>query len=221
VTNTASVSGNEPDPVPNNESANESTQLDAEPPTVIHLTTMNGTGDGELTECETTAESITSFQVTFSEPVQDPPGDNDPDDVTNPANYLLVSAGRDRTFETDQCGSAIGDDLAVGVSAVTYDAASATANLALATALPSAQYRLLVCGSTSIHDLAGNSLDGDSNGSGGDDFARLFRVDSDNRFANGHFDCDLGSWLTVSTHPAEIGYVTGDLANSPDSGSAE
>ena len=43
------------------------------------------------------------------------------------------------------------------------------------TALADGTYRLLVC--ASLEDVAGNPLDGDGNGSGGDDFARSFRVD--------------------------------------------
>ena len=34
-------------------------------------------------------------------------------------------------------------------------------------ALPVGTYRLLVCGTTSIVDWAGNALDGDGNGTGG------------------------------------------------------
>ena len=42
--------------------------------------------------------------------------------------------------------------------------------------LPAGDYRFLVCGTTTIRDCAGNALDGDGNGNGGDDFERNFTV---------------------------------------------
>ena len=48
-----------------------------------------------ISEGEITGASISELEVRFSEPVQDPPGSADPDDVTNPDNYLLFSDGGD------------------------------------------------------------------------------------------------------------------------------
>ena len=42
--------------------------------------------------------------------------------------------------------------------------------------LPAGAYRLLVCGTTSIIDWAGHVLDGNGNGTGGDDFVRNFEI---------------------------------------------
>jgi hypothetical protein len=44
--------------------------------------------------------------------------------------------------------------------------------------VPPSAYRLLVCGTTSIRDWAGNPLDGDANGVGGDDFVLDFTVEA-------------------------------------------
>jgi hypothetical protein len=49
------------------------------------------TGDGVLAEEATYA--ITRLMVSFSEQVRDLFGNTDPDDVTNPANYLLINDG--------------------------------------------------------------------------------------------------------------------------------
>jgi hypothetical protein len=71
-----------------------------------------------------------------------------------------------------------------------------------------------------LTDLAGNPLDGDGNGGAGDDFVRFFRADPDNLFGDGHFDCDLGAWVPVSTDPNEIYPSEDDVDGSGDSGSA-
>ena len=102
-----------------------------------------------------------SFTVTFSEPVADPAGDSDPDDATNPANYLLVEAGGNATFDTLSCsGGVASDDTQVPVAGVTYDGGTLTATVSLGSPLPLGTYRLFVCGTTSITDLAGNPLNG-------------------------------------------------------------
>lgn len=107
-----------------------------------------------------------SFTITFSEPVNDPSGSNQTDDVTNPANYLLVEAGINASFDTLACGALLGaggvkpDDTQVDVQSVTYDPVTFTATVDLGPTLPDGRYRLFVCGTTSIVDLAGNPLGG-------------------------------------------------------------
>lgn len=154
--------------------------LDTTPPQVSQLGSNADTGDGSLAEGEVTDAAITQLMLTFDEQVQDPPGDTGTHDVSNPANYRLYKAGADATFQTDSCGPAQGDDQAISINNAVYnsDTNLAVLNLNGGTALSSGPYRLLVCGSTSIKDLAGNSLDGDGNGSGGDDFSRNYTIQS-------------------------------------------
>ena len=175
ITNTATVASDAVDPDPANDTATEDTEVDADAPTVTLVDSL--AGDGEIEECEEVRSSITQLLVSFSEPVQDPAGDSDADDVTNPANYLLVEAGPDRDFTTTDCSGAAGDDGAIGITGVTYDDGTDTATLTLDVigSLGDDLYRLLVCGSTSIRDIAGNPLDGDDDGTGGDDFVRTYR----------------------------------------------
>ncbi len=223
VSNTASVAddgANGADPAPANNSATKVVNLDVVPPQVALVDSAPATADDEITACEQVTFPLQQLVVTFDEPVRDPAGDTDPDDVTNPANYRVVLPGNNLEFETDSCGGTTGDDTTVAVTAVTYQAGSSTATLDLAAALASSQVRLLVCGSTSIRDLAGNPLDGDGDGTGGDDFARLFRVDAGNLFVNGHFDCDLGSWTTTTSAGAAVTHAATDVDASPQSGSA-
>ena len=194
---------------------------DETPPTVIHVGTEADTGDGSLTACETAQVSISKMLVTFSESVDDPPGNTDPDDVTNPDNFRVLGTGPDANFQTDACGAVFGDDQEAAISSVAYDDGTHIADLVLQDSLSPSRYRFLVCGSTSIYDLAGNPLDGDGNGTGGDDFSLTFRADPGNLLANGHFDCDLDGWTAYATNPSEIVLGTEDAFGSTESGSAE
>ena len=214
ISNTATVTATTNDAVPGNNSDTEDTTLDNVPPQVTNVDSVVGTGDGTLAECETANVVLTGLKVSFDEPMQNPPGDGDPDDVTNPANYLVVAPGPDFDFQTVACGGAAGDDVALAVSAVTYDGGTDTATLTLAAALPSAQVRLFAC--DSLTDAAGNALDGDGNTTAGGDFRRAFRSDPGNVFANGHFDCDASLWNAVAATPAEITWTGADDADDAD-----
>ncbi|MCU0305047.1 MAG: Ig-like domain-containing protein [Thermoanaerobaculales bacterium] len=152
---------------------------DTTPPQVTLVNSWYDTGDGELSEGEVTDTAIFQLLISFDEPVRDPIGSSDPHDVTNPTNYLLVNDGGNG-FETASCaGGVAGNDVAVSVDWVTWEGSpvlTATLDVNGGVELPVASYRLLVCGTTSIHDWAGNTLDGDGNGVGGDDFVRNFTV---------------------------------------------
>ncbi|MCC6298767.1 MAG: hypothetical protein IT314_05685, partial [Anaerolineales bacterium] len=64
-----------------------------------------------------------NFTINYSENVYDPAGNANPDDVTNPANYLLVEDGADNAFDTLSCaGGLVADDTQVAVTGVTYNA---------------------------------------------------------------------------------------------------
>lgn len=101
------------------------------------------------------------FTVVFSKAMFNPVGDDNVNDVTNPANYLLVGAGHDGSFETTSCASGVAtDDVAVAASSVSWDGATNTATVALGVPLAGGYYRLFICGTTSLEDLAGNLLNG-------------------------------------------------------------
>jgi hypothetical protein len=85
--------------------------------------------------------------------------------ANNTANYLLVENGQNNHFDTTSCQAGrSGDDLAVNISSVQYGSVmehghpAFIATLQLNPALPSGDYRLFVCGSTSIENLAGIKL---------------------------------------------------------------
>jgi hypothetical protein len=182
------------------------------------------TGDGELAAGEATTAAITQLAVIFDEEVRDPGGDGGADDVTNPANYLLFGPGADGTYETVDCAAGVvASDTAMGIDEVIYDAGENTAYLKIAAGTPLARgrYRLHACGTTSILDPAGNELDGDADGSGGDDFARSWSVTVDQLLANPNFDVDFASWAGTTPGSSTYGRSTDDAAEAPTSGSAE
>jgi hypothetical protein len=186
--------------------------------TLVH--TVSDTGDGQLETLERTLASITQLYVTFSEEVFNPAGDTGPDDVTNTDNYLLVNAGANDALATTSCAAGIaGDDQAVTVDQVAFDLPSTTARLRFigGEQLLQGKHRLLVCGSTSIVDLGGQPLDGNGDGTGGDDFVLDFTVIVDNLLVNPNFDNDLSGWTASS--PSEINHGTDDVGAAPTSGS--
>ncbi len=75
--------------------------VDSEPPTVLEIRTI--AANEVLADRDETRTAITQLYVLFSEAVNDPEGHSDPDDVTNPANYILVSDGGDGVFDTLSC----------------------------------------------------------------------------------------------------------------------
>lgn len=212
LVNTASIEddgANGVDPVPGNNQSTVEITLDAIAPTLIGIDAVPATGDGALADCETVTAPVTGFTLTFSEELQDPPGNEDPNDVTNPENYLLVTAGPDATYDTFACGAIGGDDVEVPIAAVTYDAVDDLATLDAGGALGRSLHRLLLC--DGLRDLAGNAIES---------FDRDFRADPGNLFANGHFDCDAAEWSASSSGGATFDHdpdVDGD--GSPDSGS--
>ncbi len=172
-----------------------------DPPKVDFVDTDAGTGDGLLEEMETANVAVVGIDVGLTEEVFDPAGDTDPNDVTNPASYRLVEAGLDGLFATAACGSALGDDQSVAIDSVAYDSGTSVATLAIhgGTPLSDGLFRLFVCGG-GIVDLDGNPLDGNGDGTPGDDFIRHFRVRTANLIDRPHFDfaSDLDAW-TLTT----------------------
>ena len=194
---------------------------DTTPPQVTGIGSWEDTGDGVLSEGESTDAAISELVVGFSEPVQDLPGDTDPDDVTNPSNYLLFSDGGDGFQTVDCAGGVAAGDSAVAVVIWDYvsgNPAETVLGVNGGVALPVGTYRLLVCGTTSIVDWAGNPLDGDGNGAGGDDFVRNFAITApvnhpptaDDQSVSTAEDTALGITLTGSDVDGDpIGFTIG------------
>jgi hypothetical protein len=154
--------------------------LSATPPQVTNINSNMDTGDGSLVEAEGVGVALSQLLVSFDSVVLDPPDvvllDND---VTNPANYLLFEDGANNTVDTVDCAFGLQtDDTAVPVNSVSYNSTTRTATLNLNGGIPlgPGTYRLHVCGTTSITDGVGQRLDGNGDGTGGDDFVRTFSI---------------------------------------------
>ncbi len=110
---------------------------------------------------------FTSLTITFNRDLNNSGGGTGVDDVTNPANYLLIQTGTNGIYDTTSCkGGLSGDDVQIPIGPVTYSnnggsgPFTATVTLNNGTPLPLGEYRLFLCGTTSITDLAGNPLNG-------------------------------------------------------------
>ncbi|MBZ0112661.1 MAG: DUF11 domain-containing protein [Thermoanaerobaculia bacterium] len=223
ITNSVTVSASGAEIMPGNNDTSEDTSIDDSAPTVESVDSNASTTDGEVTECEEVRVRVDELLISFSEALYDPAGDTDPEDVTNPGNYLLVAAGADRDISTTSCSGAMGDDIQVAVDGVTFNSNTNTATLSVNGGVPlgNSPHRLFACGSGALRDEAGNDLDGDDDGSSGGDFVLGYRIERNNRFINGSFDCDLQAWTAVSTLPEEVAYGSDDVDAATVSGSAE
>lgn len=179
-------------------------------PQVVSVATVPISAGGTLEEMETAEVAVTALRVTFDEAVFDPPGDGDPDDVTNPENFQLYEAGPDGLFATTGCGLQAGDDRRIVTGPVSYDGGTFTATVAVGGGVPlhDGLYQLFVCGSTSIVDLDGTPLDGNGDGVPGDDYGLLFRTRHQNLVARSHFDfaTDLDAWIPTVPVPGDVAW---------------
>ena len=190
------------------------------PPTVVSIHTI--AGNEPLNTGTETDLTITQLLIQFSEPVYDPPGNTEGNDVTNPANFLLVAPGENGEFDTIGCeGGVQSDDIALSIGPISYDPQIRTAVVKLNAppVVPAGPYRLFVCGSTSIVDLEGEPLDGDGDGTGGDDHIIRFAVLVTNLLQNPNFDQDLTGWSWNSLPEAEVLFDEGDSSAPNLSGS--
>ncbi|MGD8456138.1 MAG: sortase [Anaerolineales bacterium] len=137
----------------------------------------------------TVTGSVTEIEVEFNKDVNNP-GSSDPDGVTNPANYLLIQTGTDEVYDTTACNSVSGSDVVIPTGPVTYDNNGgagpyiATVTVNNGSKLPVGEYRLFVCGSTSIVDQNLVDLAGDGVTSG-TDLLRTFNVAAEGLPATG------------------------------------
>jgi LPXTG-site transpeptidase (sortase) family protein len=107
------------------------------------------------------ATSFNKITVTFNEALNDPLGNFLPDDVTNPKNYRFFQPGSNGVFDTVECSTGIqGDDSAISLDSVVYSSGLFQSVLSIngGSNLPAGQYRLLVCGTTSLVNTLGIPL---------------------------------------------------------------
>ncbi len=198
------------------------TIADDVPPRVLFLDSISSTPGHSIQSSETAVWPITQLLVRFSEPMKDPSGDIDPDDVTNPQSYRLVEAGPDGQLDTVGCSVLANDDVLYPIDQVIWDLDTRMARLDPAGeyALPEGRYRFFACASTALGDIAGNSLDGNGDGVGGDDYILDFQTHGSDLLFNPNLDSDLGGWTTGDAPPAFFAFDAADADGASSSGSA-
>ncbi len=137
---------------------------DTTPPQVSKLASNIESGTGIIDANKLINANITQLVVTFNEAVLDPVGNDQPNDVTNAGNYLLVADGEDAEFETAVCGTTQGDDNTILINSVSYNNETHTATVAVnnGASLAEDTYRFFVC-KENLQDLSGNYLNGGEN----------------------------------------------------------
>ena len=150
----------------------ESHEVDGTAPEVLFVTTVADTGDGLLSEGEVADVDITQFVIQFSDDLL---ADGSAHAADNTANYLLFEANGDG-FQTVDCATGVDPaDTSIAWLDASYTNNEGSdpfeSTLDLTGALDPGSYRLLVCGTTSIKDVAGNKLN-----NGASDYTLNFHV---------------------------------------------
>lgn len=155
-------------------------------PAVIDVNSTADTGDGQLSDGESTDVEITQIIVGLDKEANNPEDSSASDAIANPQNYRLFRAGANNQIDSQTCAAGVsGDDTPIDIDAVVYDNAAKSVTLQLNGTIPlgTEKYRLFLCADTDpdvtlngIKDTVGNSLDGNSDGTGGDDFTIDFEV---------------------------------------------
>ena len=107
------------------------------------------------------SEDLAQIVVSFSEALN-------PVDANATANYQLVEAGTNQIF-----GDL--DDVTIELTP-SYIPGSNQVIVTLVNPLTIGSYQFIISGSTSIHDLSGLRLDGNADGTGGDDYVTIFEI---------------------------------------------
>jgi LPXTG-site transpeptidase (sortase) family protein len=118
-------------------------------------------------------------------------------------NYLLVEDGINGAFDTLSCaGGLVSDDTQIAISSINYNSLANTATLTVNSAdfISNGQYRLFVCGTTSIYDIYGNELNG-----GASDTTVSFTISA----------ASSGTVSTVTSLPA-TGFPVGKITTLPN-----
>ncbi|MEO8195467.1 MAG: hypothetical protein ABI689_01965 [Thermoanaerobaculia bacterium] len=221
LVNTASVSAATAEAVPGDESDAVTVQVIG-PASIVAVGSVAATATGVISPGENTKASLTQLHLEASHELRDPIGSTDPHDATNPACYRLFWAPPGGTIASSTCA----DPTDVVIAWASYGVASAR-TVALypssgGKALPAGHYRLLACGSgaNALHDAYGTPLDGDANGSAGDDFRRDFEVMVTNPLVNPNFDAGLTGWSVFTQTPGDVVHdAMADAADALTSGS--
>ena len=176
---------------------------DKTPPEVTSVSNLPAPGGS-------TAAAFSSVQVSFSEAL-------DGISARSPANYQLISAGPDGVFSTP-------DDIKIALKPL-YSFPETNLTLQFGNGvLADGLYRLTLSGTKAILDTAGNKLDGNGDGVGGDDYVRTFRIDRSGNHppvaqdATVSVNEDASVLIQLSASDADNDLLTYGIATNPGHG---
>jgi hypothetical protein len=201
------------DLTPGDHSAADTTQVvppDTQPPRIVRPVLLPS-GFPPMA-CQEVRTQVTGMRLEADEALHDPTGDTEPDDVTNPANVRYVFAGPDGRLETVSCSEVVGDDQLFPTTS-TWSAEGTALEISTGDVLQPGVWRLLLC--DAVHDLAGNLLDGDGDGSAGGDFLQQLRYTPKALVEGAQFDCSVAGFAGGS-----LSWSADDQGGDPASGSA-
>ena len=126
-------------------------------------------GSSEPADGGTLASGSSKISVQFSDAVVSGGGQYAAD---NDANFLLIGRGPNGIFDTTSTSNTaictsphvpVGDDVNIPIDSIVYTSGNKTSTLNFSSPLADGQYRLFVCGAASIHNLAGDPINGGAN----------------------------------------------------------
>lgn len=197
-------------------------EVEAAAPRVVRLDTVARAGAGGLSPGEGLAQPVTVFEVGFSNNMLNPAGSSSPVDVTNPSNYRVITAGGDGVINTFTCDPPSGDDEIVVLAGVAWDGPTRTAAARVASekSLERGGYRLILC-ADGLTNTDGAELDGNGDGTGGDDLLLDFYAMRTDLLSNPNFDLTVSGWTDVAPAGSNFSHVAVDGEGSAWSGSAQ
>ncbi len=177
------------------------------PPTIAGVVSVAATETGSIDVGTPTSSAITQLLLEASHELDTP---------TNPSHFRLFIGDDTGAFTSSSCA----DPTDVAINSVSYgEAGTDTAALVLdrQAGLSAAWYRLVACGEgvDALQDVYGSELDGNADGTGGDDFQLDFQVQVTNLLVNPNFDTGLAGWTVTSE---AIGHVSHDPLSDASSG---
>jgi hypothetical protein len=124
-------------------------------PTVVDVLDVNGSAINGATY----DFALDQLTIQFDMPVFDDGTGSDPDSASNPANYILLTEGAVAGYQTADCASGVSpDDEQISFASVSYDSANYVTTLTFNPALNDGDYRLIICGTTSIVSAVNRAL---------------------------------------------------------------
>jgi len=162
---------------------------DDTPPRVSGVSAVSAPDGDGIDPATPNGTAVTQLVLKFSELLDDSVAA--PED---PSSYRLISAGDDAEIQTVDCTGVSGDDEQLLLTGAAWDAGSLELALKLSGSLPEGRYAVMACADSGLTDLAGNPIDGNGDGIGGDDFVFVFDQGWSGLLANPNFDSGIDGW---------------------------